>query len=594
MAGRIPQQFIQDLLARVDIVNVVSERISLKKTGQNYMACCPFHNEKTPSFSVSPDKQFFHCFGCGAHGSAIGFVMDFDRLEFVDAVTHLAAQAGMEVPHTGGAHKPSEDIQAIYAVLASAAKFFEVQLREPSAQPAVEYLKKRGLSGAIAKEYGIGFAPAAWDKLINALGPDDAKRKTLLRAGLVVEKDSGGHYDRFRNRVMFPIRDTRGRVIGFGGRVLGDETPKYLNSPETPVFHKGRELYGLFEAQQRTRDLKRLLVVEGYMDVVGLAQHGVGDVVATLGTATTRDHIERLFRITDDVIFCFDGDNAGRQAAWRALEAALPLMTGHHQVRFMFLPESEDPDSLVRKEGRELFEQRIVKSVPLSGYLLEHLTQQADLSSIDGRARVVELARPLLSKVPSEVFRQMLYSRLAEIVRMDVGQLTQIVAPDAAPARRPVQRPAMQRGSVAPSALRTVIKLLMIDPSLAANPVDLQVVPRNDPRGVLLIKVLELLRAQPHFTQGMLIEYFRGTNEGEYLNKVSMWDWAPPADGVAAEFSGAFAQLAAQNREERCSALLEKAQTTGLTEEEKVELKQLFVDQSPGAATSSISARGSH
>ncbi len=594
MAGRIPQQFIQDLLSRTDIVTVVSERITLKKTGQNYMACCPFHNEKTPSFSVSQDKQFFHCFGCGAHGSAIGFVMDFDRIDFLEAVRRLATEAGMEVPNSGTSGKPAEDLQPVYTVLASAARFFEAQLREPSAQVAVDYLKKRGLTGAIAKEYGIGYAPAAWDRLLNVLGADDVSRKALLKAGLIVEREGGGHYDRFRNRVMFPIRDTRGRVIGFGGRVLGDETPKYLNSPETPVFHKGRELYGLYEVQQRTRDIKQLLVVEGYMDVVGLAQYGVSEVVATLGTATTRDHIERLFRVTDDVIFCFDGDNAGRQAAWRALESALPLMTGQHQVRFMFLPESEDPDSLVRKEGREQFAERIVKSIPLSSYLLEQVAQQADLSTIDGRARVVELARPLLSKVPSEVFRQMLYTRLAEIVRMDVGQLTQILAGDVAPVQKPVQRPAAPRVSGAPSALRTAIKLLLLDTTLAVRSVSLQMIPQQDPRGALLIKMLEILRAHPHINQGMLIEMFRGTSEGDYLNKVAAWTWVPPPEGLGVEFDGALARLAGQVREERLTLLLEKAQASGLTEDEKNELKQLFASRRAGDTLSSVSARGSH
>ncbi|MBI3776845.1 MAG: DNA primase, partial [Gammaproteobacteria bacterium] len=474
MAGRIPQQFIQELLSRVDIADIVGERIALKKTGQNYMACCPFHNEKTPSFSVSPSKQFYHCFGCGAHGSAISFLMEYDRLEFVDAVKQLAARAGVEVPRDGATATPSQDYQTLYATLETAAKFFAAQLREPGAGAAVDYLKARGLTGAIAQEYGIGYAPAGWDHLLQHFGGDAGVRQRLLQAGLVIEKEGGGVYDRFRNRVMFPIRDARGRVVGFGGRVLTDETPKYLNSPETPVFHKGRELYGLCEARKRVRDLAQVLVVEGYMDVVGLAQYGIGNAVATLGTATTREHIERLFRVTSDVVFCFDGDNAGRKAAWRALEAALPLMTGQQHVRFMFLPEGEDPDSLVRKEGRELFAARSVTAIPLSTYLFEHLVAGADLSSIEGRARLVELARPLISKIPIGVYRQMTTARLAEITQMDETRLTRAL--DSGKTLEPVAIARRVRAPIiqgAPSAVRTAVKLLLQDPRLARETTEL-------------------------------------------------------------------------------------------------------------------------
>ena len=581
MAGRIPQQFIQELLSRVDIADIVGERVQLKKTGQNYMACCPFHNEKTPSFSVSPSKQFYHCFGCGVHGSAISFLMEYDRLDFVEAVKQLAARAGIEVPREGAGTTPSQDYQPLYSTLEAAAKFYAAQLREPMAAAAVDYLKGRGLTGAIAQEYGIGYAPTGWDHLLQHFSGDADVRQRLLHAGLVIEKEGGGVYDRFRNRVMFPIRDARGRVVGFGGRVLGDETPKYLNSPETPVFHKGRELYGLFEARKRARDLAQVLVVEGYMDVVGLAQFDIGNAVATLGTATTREHIERLFRATSDVVFCFDGDSAGRKAAWRALEAALPLMTGQQHVRFMFLPEGEDPDSLVRKEGHERFVARAATALPLSTYLFEHLVTGADLSSIDGRARLVELARPLLSKIPTGIYRQMTVARLAEITHMEDAILTRSLDTGKAPEQPPAVARRFRAPIVhgAPSAVRMAVKLLLQDPGLASEAPELCAAMSKDPRDQLLAKLIDILRANPQITQGMLLEYFRDTPQGQYLEKVARWDWAAPEEGVKVEFFGALARIKAQQGEQRAQDLLEKAQLSGLTVEEKIEFKQLVASK---------------
>lgn len=595
MAGRIPQQFIQELLSRVDIADIVGERVQLKKTGQNYMACCPFHTEKTASFSVSPSKQFYHCFGCGVHGSAISFLMEYDRLDFVEAVKQLAARAGVEVPRDGAGSAPTQDYQPLYCILEAAAKFYAAQLREPSAAAAVAYLKGRGLSGAIAQEYGIGYAPAGWDHLLQHCGADASVRQHLLQAGLVIEKEGRGVYDRFRNRVMFPIRDARGRVVGFGGRVLTDETPKYLNSPETPVFHKGRELYGLFEARKRARDLAQVFVVEGYMDVAGLAQFDIGNAVATLGTATTREHIERLFRATSDVVFCFDGDSAGRKAAWRALEAALPLMTGQHQVRFMFLPEGEDPDSLVRKEGREQFTARSVTAIPLSTYLFEHLGAGADLSSIESRARVVELARPLVSKLPAGIYRQMTMARLAEIAQMEETALARTF--DTGKPLEPVTmtrrvRPPIVQG--APSAVRMAVKLLLQEPALASEATELRAATSTDPRDRLLVKLIDMLRANPQMTQGMLLEYFRETAEGQYLEKVARWDWAVPQEGVKAEFFGALARVKAQQSEQRAQDLLEKAQLSGLTLEEKAEFKQLVASKPVTLGRNQNGVGGSH
>ncbi|MBV5272313.1 MAG: DNA primase, partial [Lamprocystis purpurea] len=407
MAGRIPSQFIDDLLARTDIVELIGGRMQLRKAGKDFQARCPFHDEKTPSFTVSQEKQFYHCFGCGAHGSAIGFLMEYDRLSFREAIDELAHKAGIEVPSEAAAAPAGPDYAPLYAILDQAAQIFRLQLREhPDASRAIEYLKGRGLSGEIAGRYGLGYAPPGWDLLLTRLGESPAQRERLLQAGLITEQD-GKRYDRFRDRVIFPIRDRRGRVIGFGGRVLGDGKPKYLNSPETPVFHKGRELYGLYEVQQARRKLERLLVVEGYMDVIALAQFGIDYAVATLGTATTIDHLQVLLRSAPELVFCFDGDRAGRDAAWKALETALhhDLVTGSQSLCFLFLPDGEDPDTLIRAEGLAAFEQRLVGAQPLDEYLFEHLSAQLDTVSRDGRARLVGLAKPLIKKVTAGIYK---------------------------------------------------------------------------------------------------------------------------------------------------------------------------------------------
>jgi DNA primase len=383
-------------MGRTDIVEVINARVPLKKAGREYKACCPFHGEKTPSFTVSPNKQFYHCFGCGAHGTALGFLMDFEHLSFPEAVEELASLAGLEVPRE---QSPEGERRIdLYGLLDAVAGFYRDELKRHA--PAVDYLKARGISGTTAATFGLGWAPEAWDAVLKRFGRDEETIRRLATAGLLIERDGGGHYDRFRGRVMFPIRDARGRVIAFGGRVLGKDEPKYLNSPETPLFHKGRELYGLYEARQALRHIDRLLVVEGYMDVVGLREAGIPWAVATLGTATTPEHLERLFRVTEEVVFCFDGDRAGRQAAWRALENTLPTLGEGRQVRFLFLPEGEDPDSLVRTEGAEAFTARLARALPLSDYLHDELAARVDMDSMDGRARLAELAKPLVAKVP--------------------------------------------------------------------------------------------------------------------------------------------------------------------------------------------------
>ncbi|MAX54118.1 MAG: DNA primase [Alcanivoracaceae bacterium] len=446
--ARIPENFVQDLLARTDLVELIDARVPLKKTGRNYSACCPFHQEKTPSFTVAPDKQFYYCFGCGASGNAVGFLMEYEHMNFPEAVKQLASRAGMEVPESRpetAADKQRKDrLQSLYDLLSRAERFYSQQLRlAPEKQKAVSYLKNRGLSGEIAKKFAIGFAPPGYDNLINGLSLTESALEQALTAGLLVRReDTGRVYDKFRDRIIFPIRDSRGRTIGFGGRVLGDGKPKYLNSPETPVFHKGQELYGLWEWRQSRDRSDRLYVVEGYMDVIALTQHGVPNVVATLGTATTEDHARKLFRQVNEVILCFDGDKAGVRAAWRALESLLPALDDGKQVRFLFLPDGEDPDTLVRAQGPEALRALTDQADTLSTYLFRHLSEGLDLNTVDGRARLARLALPYLDKPAGPVYRALLTEELARLTRLDKESLSQLkpAKPEPTPAA-PTPRP---------------------------------------------------------------------------------------------------------------------------------------------------------
>ncbi|PUA28826.1 MAG: DNA primase [Cellvibrio sp. 79] len=432
MAGLIPQSFIDDLLDRLDIVDVVDSRVKLKKTGKNYSACCPFHDEKTPSFTVSPEKQFFYCFGCGASGNALGFVMDYERLSFPEATESLARLAGLEVPRevqTEAQQKREEEKRSIYTLLEKADQFYQQQLRHHTSKHlAVNYLKNRGLDGKTAKAYGVGFAPPGWDNLLKSLAQNDDDKHLLIEGGMLIHQEQEKKlYDRFRHRIMFPIRDTRGRVIGFGGRVLGDDKPKYLNSPETPVFHKGQELYGLYEARLAYRELPRLLVVEGYMDVVSLAQFGICYGVATLGTACGPDHLDRAFKYTNEVVFCFDGDKAGRSAAHRALEASIECMTDGRTVKFLFLPENEDPDTLVRQIGPEKFERMIELAVPFEDYLFDAVADGLNIRTMEGRATFSKRAAPLLERLPKGVFRELMFESLATRTGLNRNVLQELV-----------------------------------------------------------------------------------------------------------------------------------------------------------------------
>ena len=461
----IPQSFIQDLLNRVDIVDVVERYVKLKRAGANYVACCPFHGEKTPSFTVSQSKQFYHCFGCSAHGTAIGFIMEYNGSGFVDAVKELAQSVGMKVPEevrSERTQRRAEEGDDLHGVLLQAAQFYRAQLKE--APHAVAYLKGRGLSGEIAKRFGIGYAPDGWQGLAAAF--PDYNAKALVTAGLVKSSEEGKRYDVFRDRIMFPIVDVRGNVIGFGGRVLGDGEPKYLNSPETPVFEKGRELYGLYQARRAIREAGRIIVVEGYMDVVALAQSGVEYAVATLGTATTPTHVQKLLRQTDEIVFCFDGDAAGRRAAWRALENSLGHLVDGKQVRFLFLPQGEDPDTYVRKGGKAAFEALFDKAVPLSQFLRQELEKQSDLSTAEGRANLIHLAKPLLKQIQAAGLRLQIVKALAEVSRFAPDEVERLCELRAL-AKRSSAGPARHDRAPMLSPEKRLLRLLLDQPKLA-------------------------------------------------------------------------------------------------------------------------------
>jgi DNA primase len=577
MAGRIPPQLIDEILARTDIVDLINSRVPLRKAGKDYQACCPFHDEKTPSFTVSREKQFYHCFGCGAHGSAIGFLMEYERRGFLEAVQELAHQAGLPLPTEGEVTPEGPDRRPLYALLGQAAALYRRQLREhPEAARAVSYLKRRGLTGEVAATFGLGYAPRGWDFLLKHLGGGPGAHRHLTESGLVVEQE-GKRYDRFRDRIMFPIRDRRGRVIGFGGRVLGDDKPKYLNSPETAVFHKGRELYGLYEAQQAQRNPARLLVVEGYMDVIALAQFGISYAVATLGTAATGQHIQLLLRAAPELVFSFDGDRAGRAAAWKALETVLPYATGRQEIRFLFLPEGEDPDTLVRKEGREAFERRLKTAPPLSDFLFRQLTGQVDMASLDGRARLAALAAPLMEKVPAGLFRDMLSGRLASLVGVAPTQVG--VGPRQALSRR--RPPPRDRKPL--TTVQRAIALVLQEPRIApaVDGVADDWRRLGTPGTALLAELLDLVAAYPEIRTGALVERWRDTELEPHMVRLAdpelMRGLSP--DGAAAELVDAIRALNQQARDADRVELCSRPSPSQLTEEEKQRLRGLLSER---------------
>jgi len=575
MAGFIPKDFIQDLVARADVVSVVDSRVRLKKAGKNYQACCPFHNEKSPSFSVAPDKQFYHCFGCGAHGNALDFIMEFDGLEFPDAVEELASMLGLEVPREQRpGNKPARDraeIEDDFELMERCARFFSQQLRDnPNRERVINYLKGRGLSGEVVRDFGIGYAPEQWDAILREFGKSPDRQKQLLALKMITENDRGKRFDFFRDRIMFPIRDRRGRVVGFGGRVLDSGEPKYLNSPETRLFHKGRELYGFYEMKQKHRDLDRVVIVEGYMDVVALAQFGVTNAVAALGTAATSDHLQLLFRQAKQIICCFDGDRAGRDAAWRALENALPLLRDGTDLQFLFLPDGEDPDTIVRAEGAEGFNQRLDQAMAFREYFYDHLTEQVDLRTDAGKAELVGQAKQLIAKVASEFYRDLLTESLAHRLGRTVGEIERLIP---AAEQSASKKDAPKRDKVTP--VSRAIGLLVQHPRLG------QLVPVHEELtglalpGMKVFMELHRQTAERTLTSAQVLENWRGSKFETRLRELASWDHQVQEENLEDEFSETYRYLIDRYLEQRYEEL-KALPTAELTRERLQELNELL------------------
>ena len=586
MAGMIPRQFIDDLLARADIVEVIDSRVPLKKAGKNYQACCPFHTEKSPSFSVSQDKQFYHCFGCGEHGNAISFLMEFERLEFPDAVEELASHYNMDVPREQNNRSPAQQKQDQkaysqkqddYELMAQISRFFQQQLKIATDKDvAIDYLKGRGLSGEIVKRFGIGYISDAWDGMMKVFGRSGQINQQLVDLGMAIQGDKNKPYDRFRGRIQFPIRDKRGRVIGFGGRVLGDGTPKYLNSPETRIYHKGQELYGLYEAKQANKQLTRLVVVEGYMDVVALAQHGVDYAVASLGTATTPEQLQTLFRTVKEVICCYDGDRAGRDAAWRAMDNALPMIQDGYNLKFVFLPDGQDPDSMIREQGQAAFEAILDNATPLSQFLFEHLLSQINMSSPEGKGAAIGAFQPYLAKLPESNLKDAIVTKLAN--QFGSGNELQLKKLHKNFANATENITKAKRTKITP--IRLAIALLLEHPHIVEILPDPAILSELNMPGIpLLNTLLVLCKQNPKVNGAQLIEHFRGQEAEKQLKKIMCIEHHIEAENAENTFLDIIESFLNKFLENRCNELFEKQRTVGLTNIEIGELHGLLSEQ---------------
>jgi DNA primase len=585
MAGRIPQDFIEDLVSRADIVDVIDNRVKLKKAGRNHQACCPFHNEKTPSFSVSQEKQFYYCFGCGAKGNVLSFLMEYDRLEFVEAVEELAKEYGMTVPREQGGQpgftpQQKSEREKDYGLMEDVARYFQHQLKHAdNAKDVIEYLKSRGLSGDIVKYWDIGYAPDKWDGVLATFGTGEAKQKRLLALKLTNQNDNNRRYDFFRDRVMFPIRDKRGRVVAFGGRIFKGDGPKYLNSPETPIFHKGFELYGLYQARRENRKLKRILVVEGYMDVVALSQYGISYAVAALGTATTPEHIQTMFKSTSEVVCCYDGDRAGRDAAWRALENALAYLKDGCIMKFLFLPEGEDPDTMVRKVGQEAFELQLEQAVPLSTFFFDNLMQHHSLGNIEGKAAFKAEALPLVEKIAGDNQREMMLSQLNIYCGNRHAFDHQKNMATANAFKKPKQSQYHAPSQLTLSPLRMMLRLLMHQPALAAQYPKMQIaaLAKSGINGInMLIQLHQYCIDHPHANTASVLEAFRPHPHYQHLGAL-LGIQLEERLNIAAEYIECFKKLLRAHYDARLDELTAKANLSqGLTPHEQKELTLLL------------------
>ena len=583
MAGMIPRQFIDDLLARADIVELIDSRVPLKKAGKNYQACCPFHTEKSPSFSVSQDKQFYHCFGCGEHGNAISFLMEFDRLEFPDAVEELASHYNMTVPREQINRTPAQQKQDQkayiqkqddYELMAQISRFYQQQLKVASDKDiAIDYLKGRGLSGEIVKRFGIGYISDAWDGMMKVFGRSNQINQQLVDLGMAIQSDKNRPYDRFRGRIQFPIRDKRGRVIGFGGRVLGDGTPKYLNSPETRIYHKGQELYGLFEAKQANKQLTRLVVVEGYMDVVALAQNGVDYAVASLGTATTSEQLQTLFRTVKEVICCYDGDRAGRDAAWRAMDNALPMIQDGYSLKFVFLPDGQDPDSMIREQGQAAFEKILDNATPLSTFLFEHLLAQIDMTSPEGKGAAIGAFKPYLAKLPESNLKDAIVTKLANQFGANNEMQLKKLHKNFANAEQ--NKAKAVRPKITP--VRLAIALLLEHPHIVETLPDANILADLNMPGIpLLNQLLALCKQNPKVNSAQLLEHFRGQEAEKQLTKLMCMEHHVEPENAEGTFLDTIEKFLNVFIEQRTELLLEQSRSSKLSDDEKLELHELL------------------
>ena len=581
MSGLIPQHFIDDLIARVDIVEVMGNRIQLKKAGKEFKSVCPFHDDSNPSLTISPAKGFYHCFSCGAHGTAVGFLMNYEHLSFVEAIESLASNLGIEIPYEKN-QQPIKKNNNLFDLLERIQAHYQLELKNDKS--AINYLKNRGITGKIAKRFNIGYAPSGWRNILDSFGTSSTEIEKLITLGLVIPKDSN-HYDRFRERVMFPIRDNRGRFIGFGGRILNQDQPKYLNSPETPLFHKGRELYGLYECQQALRKIERLVIVEGYMDVISLAQHGIDYAVASMGTATTDDHFNRLFRLTDYIYFCFDGDQAGLDAAWRALNNALKHIREGRQIKFVFLPENDDPDTFIKKNSASIFEKELNNGKDLSDFLIEKLAEDIDIKSIDGKARLAEKAKPLISIIPDGIFKELIVNKLSESVGLSAKKLASLISEHkknnlkiATEQKQRIFNNKVQNNKKEKTSItKKAITLILNYPPIGRQ-ADLNLIEKNiEPGTEILKKLIQTIQKKPDINTAGLIEVWRNDAEGKFLGQLASKE-LPGNDefNAQAELNDCLTQLNKSYTKTRVTSLINKQRNEDLSNDEKKELNILI------------------
>ncbi len=581
MSGLIPQHFINDLIARIDIVEVIGKRIEIKKAGKEFKAICPFHDDSNPSLTISSAKGFYHCFSCGAHGTALGFLMDYEHLGFVEAIESLSSDLGIDIPYEKNS-KPPKRNNDLFVFMDKIQEHYQNNLKNN--KKAIDYLKKRGINGKTAKRFNIGYAPHGWQNILDHFGQSNSEIKQLLSLGLIIKKDNNEHYDRFRNRIIFPIRDNRGRFIGFGGRILNQDQPKYLNSPETPLFHKGKELYGLYECQQAIRNIKKIVVVEGYMDVIGLAQHGVNYAVASMGTATTADHFTRLFRLTDFICFCFDGDQAGLDAAWRALENALPHIREGRQIKFVFLPNGEDPDSYIRNNSAADFEKQLKAGADLSDFLIDKIAQNIDIKSIDGKARLAEKAKPLISQIPKGIFKELIIEKLSEFIGLSPKKLKILITQNAK--RNSIKfrnnkvtynKTAQKKNKESPSIIKKAITLVLNYPEIVKNIDDFSTNDQNKPGTEILKKLIDTIKEESKINTAGLIERWRDDKEGKYLGQLAITELPENTEFDAlTELKNCFLLLEKIYYKERINILIDKQSKNELSTKEKNELGKLI------------------